>query len=153
VNGALLTINAQALTDPYLALDYYARSPGFSRHGCCPATSCCKKPMPGSIGFTVAQDGNISFADPTLLAAVPIIDECVPRAARRMHDSVMILGLLDVRIRYFQKTRDLTGCRRTVEMLEQQGPSGMEALYRCGCQRQRPGRVSRCRETRKKLTT
>jgi plastocyanin len=70
VNGALVSINAQALTDPQLSLDYYyyAASNSFQAR-LLPGNHLLQEVSAGSLRFTVGQDGSISFADPNLLAA------------------------------------------------------------------------------------
>src|SRR2546430_14596609 len=50
--------------------------------------------------------------------AVPIIDECVQRAAGQVVDPRLLPSVMNLRLRYFEKTKDAAGCRATAEMWE-----------------------------------
>jgi serine/threonine protein kinase/tetratricopeptide (TPR) repeat protein len=50
--------------------------------------------------------------------AVPVIDECLKRAAGKPVDPRLIPGVVDLRLRIFQKANDADGCRATAEMWE-----------------------------------
>jgi serine/threonine protein kinase/tetratricopeptide (TPR) repeat protein len=50
--------------------------------------------------------------------AVPIIDECVNRAAGKPVDRRLIPGVMDLRLRHFKSVNDAAGCRSTAEMWE-----------------------------------
>ena len=66
VNGAAITINAQALTDPYLALDYYiSEKPGTLQVSLLPGSHLLQADGGGSVAFRVNPDGTVSY-DPAL---------------------------------------------------------------------------------------
>jgi hypothetical protein len=70
VNGVGVTINAQALSNPYLALDYYiSETPGTFLVHLLPGSHLLQAYGGGSINFTIGQDGSISFDDPNLVQA------------------------------------------------------------------------------------
>jgi hypothetical protein len=47
--------------------------------------------------------------------AVPLLDECVERSAGQVVHPLLLPGVLDLRLRHFQKAKDAAGCRRTAE--------------------------------------
>jgi eukaryotic-like serine/threonine-protein kinase len=59
--------------------------------------------------------------------AVPIIDECLRRAAA--HPGADFSGLADRRLEYFEKARDAGGCRSTAELWEKMGRTDRDSLY------------------------
>jgi hypothetical protein len=62
VNGATVTINAQALTDPYLVLDYYTdERPGTFQAHLLPGNHLLSEAAAGSISFVVNPDGTVSY--------------------------------------------------------------------------------------------
>jgi hypothetical protein len=66
VNGALVTVNAQALTDPYLSLDYYtAEKPGTFQVRVLPGSHQLIEAAGGNVSFAVNPDGTVSY-DPAL---------------------------------------------------------------------------------------
>jgi serine/threonine protein kinase/tetratricopeptide (TPR) repeat protein len=65
--------------------------------------------------------------------AVPLIDECVPRAAGRAVDPNLLPGVLDLRLRHFQKVKDAAGCRATAEMWEGLKRTDAASLYNAAC--------------------
>jgi serine/threonine protein kinase len=67
--------------------------------------------------------------------AVPIIDDCVKRAAGQIAYPRLIPGVLDVRLRHFQKIRDAAGCRQTAEMWEKHDRTDAASLYNAACMR------------------
>jgi tetratricopeptide (TPR) repeat protein len=60
--------------------------------------------------------------------AILIIDECLLRAARQS-EKPNLLGLADLRLRYFKKAGDAVGCRRTAELWEAMQPRDVAGLY------------------------
>jgi tetratricopeptide (TPR) repeat protein/tRNA A-37 threonylcarbamoyl transferase component Bud32 len=67
--------------------------------------------------------------------AVPIIDECVRRAAGKVVEPVLIPGVMDLRLRHFEKSKDSTGCRATAEMWEKLNRTDADSLYTGACMR------------------
>jgi hypothetical protein len=65
--------------------------------------------------------------------AIPIIDDCVKRAAGKTIDRRIVPNALDVRLRHFQKSNDPAGCRATAQMWEQFSPTDAESLYYAAC--------------------
>jgi non-specific serine/threonine protein kinase/serine/threonine-protein kinase len=61
--------------------------------------------------------------------AVPIIDDCVRRAAGKVVDPSLIPDVMTLRLRHFEKTRDAAGCRTTAEMWENLNRKDAESLY------------------------
>jgi hypothetical protein len=66
--------------------------------------------------------------------AIPVIDECLQRAARQAVRP-RLLGLADLRLRYFEEARDAGGCRRTAELWEAMHPTDAAGLYGAACMR------------------
>jgi hypothetical protein len=62
--------------------------------------------------------------------AVPTIDDCIGRAAGQLVHPQLIPGVLDLRLRHFEKTRDPAGCRATAEMWEKLKRTDAGSLYR-----------------------
>jgi hypothetical protein len=66
VNGVALTINAQALSDPYLAVDYYiGESPGTFQVHVLPGSHLLSAASGGQVAFAIDARGNVSN-DPSL---------------------------------------------------------------------------------------
>jgi serine/threonine protein kinase/tetratricopeptide (TPR) repeat protein len=61
--------------------------------------------------------------------AVPITDECLKRAAGKVVDPLLIPGVLEVRLRHFEKSKDAAGCRATAEMWEKLNRADADRLY------------------------
>jgi tetratricopeptide (TPR) repeat protein len=61
--------------------------------------------------------------------AVPIIDDCVRRAAGQRVQPRLYAEVLDTRLRHYQSTNDAAGCRATAEMWENLGRTDVVALY------------------------
>jgi hypothetical protein len=61
--------------------------------------------------------------------AVPLIDECVRRAAGREVDPELIPRVMDLRLRHFQKAQDVAGCRSTAELWEKLNRTDADSLY------------------------
>jgi len=62
--------------------------------------------------------------------AIPLIDDCVARAAGKALDPGLIPGVMDLRLRHFQQAGDPAGCRTTAEMWEKLQRSDPGSLYR-----------------------
>jgi tetratricopeptide (TPR) repeat protein len=67
--------------------------------------------------------------------AVPVIDECVRRAAGKPVDPGLIPGVMEVRLRHFEKAKDAPGCRATAEMWENLNRTDADSLYESACMR------------------
>ena len=67
--------------------------------------------------------------------AVPIIDECLQRAARKLVHPQLIPTVMDLRLRHFEKTKDAAGCRATAEMWEKLKRTDSGSLYDAACMR------------------
>jgi eukaryotic-like serine/threonine-protein kinase len=74
--------------------------------------------------------------------AVPLIDECLQRAAK-MKVQPNLLGLADLRLKYFAKLKDPVGCRTTAELWEQLKRTDPGSLYSAACYRAVTARVLR----------
>jgi tetratricopeptide (TPR) repeat protein len=62
--------------------------------------------------------------------AVPIIDDCVRRAAGKLCcRSELLPRVMSLRLRHFEKTGDAGGCRQTAEMWENLKRSDANSLY------------------------
>src|SRR5262249_38713720 len=62
--------------------------------------------------------------------AVPIIDECVRRAAgKACCQRDLLPDVMGIRLRQFEKTRDATGCRQTAEMWEGLNLTNADSAY------------------------
>jgi tetratricopeptide (TPR) repeat protein len=67
--------------------------------------------------------------------AVPILDECVKSTAGKVVDPGLILGVMILRLRHFEKTKDAAGCRATAEMWEKLKRTDAYSLYAAACMR------------------
>ena len=67
--------------------------------------------------------------------AVPIIDECVQRAAGKTVDPELLPGIIELRLRHFEKMKDAFGCRETAEMWEKLKRIDAGSLYDAACMR------------------
>jgi serine/threonine protein kinase len=66
--------------------------------------------------------------------AVRAIDECVRRSAGQVVHSKLLPDLFDLRLRYFVKAKDATGCSTTAELWETLNRTDAANLYRAaGC--------------------
>jgi hypothetical protein len=61
--------------------------------------------------------------------AVPVIDDCVQRAAGKDVDSGLLPGVMDLRLRHFEQAKDAAGCRQTAEMWEKLNRADAPSLY------------------------
>jgi hypothetical protein len=67
--------------------------------------------------------------------ALPIIDECIQRAAGKVVHPNLIAMVMDSRLRHFEKTKDAAGCRTTAEMWEKLNRADGNSLYDAACMR------------------
>jgi hypothetical protein len=67
--------------------------------------------------------------------ALPLIDDCVRRAAATNVAPEMLPCLIDLRLRHFEKARDAVGCRQTAEMWEGLKRTDADSLYDAACMR------------------
>jgi hypothetical protein len=65
--------------------------------------------------------------------AVAVIDDCLQRAAGKEVDPRVVPRVLNLRLRHFQKTKDIAGCRATVEMSEKLKRTDAGSLYDAAC--------------------
>jgi tetratricopeptide (TPR) repeat protein len=68
-------------------------------------------------------------------AAVPLIDECFSLASGKTVDPSLIPGLIELRLRHFEKQKDASGCRATAQMWEGLNRSDAGSLYAASCYR------------------
>jgi hypothetical protein len=61
--------------------------------------------------------------------AVPIIDECIRRAAGRQVVRHLVPRVMDLRLRYFEKSKDAVGCRATAETWDTLNRTDASSLY------------------------
>jgi hypothetical protein len=67
--------------------------------------------------------------------AIPIIDECIRRAAGKAVDPRLIPEVINLRLRHFEKSKDAAGCKETAEMWEKLGRTDAESLFDAACYR------------------
>ncbi len=67
--------------------------------------------------------------------AVPLIDECLRRPEGKTVPPRLILGLIELRLRHFEKNKDATGCRTTAELWERFNRTDAGGLYIAACNR------------------
>jgi hypothetical protein len=65
--------------------------------------------------------------------AIPLIDECVAKAAGQAVDPRMIPEVIDLRMGHFRKVGDPAGCRATAEMWEKLNRPDADSLYNAAC--------------------
>jgi tetratricopeptide (TPR) repeat protein len=75
--------------------------------------------------------------------AVGVIDECVRRARDNGIGAYLVNSAILQRLRYFEKRRDVTGCRTSAEMWEGFKRTGATDLYNAACLRAVAERVLR----------
>jgi hypothetical protein len=61
--------------------------------------------------------------------AVPVIDDCVRRATGKVIHPALIPGIMDLRLRHFEKTKDAAGCRQTAALWEKLNLTDADSLY------------------------
>jgi tetratricopeptide (TPR) repeat protein len=79
--------------------------------------------------------------------AVPVVDECVRRAAGKVVPSGLLPGVVDLRLRHFEKARDAAGCRQTAELWESLKRTDAHGLYNAACYRAVTAAVCRAADT------
>jgi tetratricopeptide (TPR) repeat protein len=79
--------------------------------------------------------------------AVLIIDDCVRRAAGRAVNPKLIPGVLDLRLRHFEKAKDAAGCRATAALWEKLQRTDADSLYNAACFRAVTAAVLRAADT------
>ena len=65
--------------------------------------------------------------------AVPIIDDCIQRASGKVVDPALLLKVIELRLRYFAKSKDGAGCRASAAMWEKLDRRDAESLYNAAC--------------------
>ena len=65
--------------------------------------------------------------------AIPLIDECVPKAAGQAVEPRMIPTVMALRMGHFRKVGDPTGCRATAAMWEKLNRTDADSLYNAAC--------------------
>jgi eukaryotic-like serine/threonine-protein kinase len=80
------------------------------------------------------------------IEAVPLIDECVRRAAGQVVHPKLILGVMDLRMRHFENANDVARCRETANMWEQQHRPDADSLYTAARYRAVAAKVTRNRD-------
>jgi eukaryotic-like serine/threonine-protein kinase len=78
---------------------------------------------------------------------IPILDDCLRRAAGQAIDPSFIPEVTDVRLRYFETARDANGCRETAEMWEKLQRTDAASLYNAACYRAVTTAVLRAKDT------
>src|SRR5262245_61766931 len=61
--------------------------------------------------------------------AVPLIDDCVERAAGKNLPRCLLPGVLNLRLWHFAKTKDAAGCWQTAEMWENLKRADADSLF------------------------
>jgi serine/threonine protein kinase len=67
--------------------------------------------------------------------ALPIIDDCVQRATSKVVDPGLLPGVMDLRLRCFEKAKDPAGCRQTATLWEKLNRADADSLYEAACMR------------------
>jgi len=67
--------------------------------------------------------------------AMPIIDDCLQRAAGKVVDPRLIARVMNLRLRHFETAKDAAGCRVTAEMWEKLKRTDAGSLYTAACMR------------------
>src|SRR5262249_21169113 len=67
--------------------------------------------------------------------AVPVIDYCVRRATGKVVHPRLLPGVMYLRLRHFEKTKDAAACRQTAEMWERLNRTDAGSLYEAACMR------------------
>ena len=61
--------------------------------------------------------------------ALPIIDDCLKRAAHVVVDPDLIPGVMNQRMKCFEHSNDVAGCRATAEMWEKMNRTDARSLF------------------------
>jgi tetratricopeptide (TPR) repeat protein len=67
--------------------------------------------------------------------AVPFLDDCLKRAPGKTLDPRVLPRAIDLRLRHFERSNDVAGCRTTAEMAEQLRRTDVESMYTAACLR------------------
>jgi hypothetical protein len=67
--------------------------------------------------------------------ALPLIDECLQRAAGQLIDPEFAASVVELRLMHFAQTPDAADCRKLAETWEQLGLSDPDSLYKAACLR------------------
>jgi eukaryotic-like serine/threonine-protein kinase len=65
--------------------------------------------------------------------ALPLINECLRLAGGKAEAADVIPFALDVRLRQYEKTKNVAGCRQTIEAWEKLNRTGADSLYMSAC--------------------
>jgi hypothetical protein len=65
--------------------------------------------------------------------AVLVIDECVQLAAGKDVDPRLLPLVIDLRLRYFEKTKEPAGCSQTAVLWEKLKRTDLDSLYKAAC--------------------
>jgi tetratricopeptide (TPR) repeat protein len=65
--------------------------------------------------------------------ALPLINECLRLAGNKADSADVIPYALEVRLRQYQKTKNVAGCRQTIEAWEKLNRTGADSLYTSAC--------------------
>jgi tetratricopeptide (TPR) repeat protein len=79
--------------------------------------------------------------------AVPLIDDAVERAAGKVIDPRLLPGVMELRLRHFEKSRGAAGCRQTTEMWESLKRADADSLYNAARMRAVTAGVCRAADT------
>jgi hypothetical protein len=78
--------------------------------------------------------------------AVPVIDDCVQRTVGKVVHPRLLLSVMELRLRHFEKMKDPVGCRQTAEMREQLNQADAASLYQAARMRAVTASVLRAAE-------
>jgi hypothetical protein len=98
----------------------------------------CKAKLGADHSDTLASMGAIAESLIQLdrgAEALSLIDNCLRRAVGKTVDCRLIPEVIDLRLRYFAKTKDTAGCRATAEMWENLMRTDANSLYTAACMR------------------
>jgi hypothetical protein len=79
--------------------------------------------------------------------AVPVIDDCVRQATGKVLYPDVLPGVIDLRLRHFEKTCDAAGCRQTAELWERLRRTDAHSLYNAARLRAVTAAVCRAADT------
>jgi hypothetical protein len=60
---------------------------------------------------------------------MPIVDDCFQRARAQVVEPELFPGLIEVRLRFFEGTKDIAGCRQTTKIWESLNRTDTASLY------------------------
>jgi tetratricopeptide (TPR) repeat protein len=67
--------------------------------------------------------------------AVAVIDDCVQRALGKAVEPALLPGVVNLRLRHFERSKDPAGCRQTAAMWEKLNRTDADSLYIAACVR------------------